>query len=248
MVRARGRTVGIPPGWKDDGTRLMAPNGQSVVLRFRWYILTHPWAPDDWPLENEHYERLLDITAPEQGDGMVQYFRKSILGWQEQSNLVVELCSGAVALAWQQQAWSQSSLAPVTSPSYPPTAMPPPRISSGNTLRLARVEKQVQMLISGLRAGTKPNEVAGTIEDQLEMVARESTPSKVLYRPFSSPRMLLHWLLLLIGLCCGDVLVWAVSSLIHDRPVFSLPLLALGTVALSACCYFLIALKPPSQR
>ncbi len=234
--------MGIPSGWRDDGTHLMAPNGKSVVLRFRWHVLTHCWAPDDWPLESEHYEQLLDITNPELGGGIIQHFRKSILTWQEDSNQVLELWSGAVALAWQRRAWTDSD---ISAPSRPWLVAPPPNSMSAQ--RLACLENQVQMLITGLESGTRPNEVARAIHNQLDMVASDSLASKRPRHAFSSPRNLLCWLLILGGLLLGDTFAWAISSLIHRQTMLSFPLLALGTVALSACFYFLVTLRPLSK-
>src|ERR1700751_739981 len=90
------RVVAIPTGWKDDGTYLTAPNGRRVVLGFRWHILTHTWSADDWPIESEHYESVLDPTNPQHGDGIVQPFRRRILAWKEDSSQVLVLWSGLV--------------------------------------------------------------------------------------------------------------------------------------------------------
>jgi hypothetical protein len=277
--------VGMPTGWSDDGTRLTAPNGKSAVLVFRWHILTHPWAPDNWPLESEHYEPMLDVTDPEHGEGIVQHFRRSILAWQENQAQVLELCSGAIALEWQQRAEARSSARKGSSPS-PIEMMALPgaigsigaargqawrditalaelqgRSNGGNphlagasdgsarlsAERLASLEKQVQMLITGLGAGAKPYEVARNIQDQVEMIA---TDPKIFRRhdsPLSDPHTVLRWLLILIALLFADTLVWAISSLIHQQATFSLPLLALGTVALSAFFFFLRSFKPLSR-
>ncbi|HVU70226.1 MAG TPA: hypothetical protein VHD63_24060 [Ktedonobacteraceae bacterium] len=43
----------IPAGWRDDGDKLTAPNGVSVVLGFRHWILSHRWNPADVPLAPE---------------------------------------------------------------------------------------------------------------------------------------------------------------------------------------------------
>lgn len=47
-------SVGVPTGWRDDGHTLTAPNGHTVVLGFRDWVLTHPWMADNQPLEQEH--------------------------------------------------------------------------------------------------------------------------------------------------------------------------------------------------
>jgi hypothetical protein len=275
--------VGIPNGWNDDGTRLTAPNGKSAVLGFRWHILTHPWAPDDWPLESEHYEPFLDVTDPDQGDGIVQHFRKSILAWQENQPQVLELCSGAIALEWQRLVEVSYGDPKVTSspstvgvPAHPAAAIPA-RLARGQVRRdatalaelrewlpgfnlrpadsldgsagisaerLASLEKQVEMLITGLGAGTKPNEVARHIQDHVEMIATDSKTSRREDSPLSNPSIMIRWLLILIALLFADSIAWAISTLIHRQTTLSLPLLALGTVALSAFFFFLRSLRP----
>jgi hypothetical protein len=263
----------------------MAPNGQSAVLGFRWHILTHPWAPDNWPLESEHYESMLDVTDPEHGDGILQHFRRSILAWHENQAQVLELCSGAIALEWQQRAearpsalkgLSSGSASPVEVMAHP-GAIPPIGVARGltrrdpsalgglherpyglnpraagvlegsaslSTERLASLEKQVQMLITGLGAGAKPLEVARNIQDQVEMRATEPKASRSEDSPLSNPHVLLRWLLILIALLFADTVAWAISSFIHQQATLSLPLLALGTVALSAFFFFLRSLRP----
>lgn len=98
------QTTGVPSGWTDDGTTLVAPNGNKVVLGFRWYVLNNAWPADNWPLENEHYTPVLDVTNPSLGAGEIQHFRQTILAWPQNSNQVVELWAGANALTWEQQA------------------------------------------------------------------------------------------------------------------------------------------------
>lgn len=121
-------TVGVPSGWHDDGTHLTAPNGKQVMNGFRWWLLTHAWASDNWPLENEYYVKTLDITNPSLGSGTVQHFRRNILAWQEHTSNVIDLWSGAVAQAWEQRAVTAensnkaSSFAPVQSKSAAPTS------------------------------------------------------------------------------------------------------------------------------
>lgn len=57
-----GSTVGVPTGWKDDGSTLTAPNGKTVRLGFRDYILAHTWEPNMVPLTKEY----LTATGSEQ--------------------------------------------------------------------------------------------------------------------------------------------------------------------------------------
>src|SRR5579862_2815105 len=118
-------TPNVPLGWHDDGQNLVAPNGQRVVLGFRWYILNHPWDPDNWPLEHEHSASPIDVTNPSLGAGTIQHFRQGILGWSEQSGDIYELWSGAIALRWETLAESLEQSAP-PSPSQVPVPLANP--------------------------------------------------------------------------------------------------------------------------
>lgn len=111
--------VGVPSGWKDDGATLTAPNGIAVTLGFRWYVLTHPWASDNWPIEAAHYEARIDVTNSQLGGGTQQHFRRSILAWEQSTNDVIDLWAGSNALAWKQlatTAQAQSSRMGVADP------------------------------------------------------------------------------------------------------------------------------------
>lgn len=99
------KTPGTPKGWSDDGKTLTAPNGKKVTLGFRWYILNHPnWDPNNYPLENEHYEQVADITNSRASSGTVQHFRRSVLVWEQQSGDIYDAMAGALAMQWQQRA------------------------------------------------------------------------------------------------------------------------------------------------
>jgi hypothetical protein len=65
--------MGVPAGWKDDGTRLVAPNGIAVVHGFRAYVLAHTWEADDVPLYDE-------CSTP--GESM-QVFARTKLVWTQ---------------------------------------------------------------------------------------------------------------------------------------------------------------------
>lgn len=71
----------IPLGWKDSGTTLTAPNGHTVTLGFRDYILNHNWDAADWPLEEAHAQDPLELSNPSIGKGTIQTFRKTVLEW-----------------------------------------------------------------------------------------------------------------------------------------------------------------------
>ncbi len=85
-----GNMGGIPNGWTDDGTTLTAPNGHKVVQGFRQYILTHPWDPLNYPLEEEHVENPLEESNPALGSGSQQIFRWTMLGYTLQQGVFVE--------------------------------------------------------------------------------------------------------------------------------------------------------------
>lgn len=53
-VQAPEKNMGVPHGWHDNGSALVAPNGEPVVLGFRSYILEHEWPETSVPLEKEH--------------------------------------------------------------------------------------------------------------------------------------------------------------------------------------------------
>lgn len=74
------KTVGIPAGWKDDGTTLTATNGKTVVLGFRDHILGNPWYAGDVPLDQEHGD----------ADGDEQHFRYTILRYHKATNAITE--------------------------------------------------------------------------------------------------------------------------------------------------------------
>ncbi|MGH2515362.1 MAG: N-acetylmuramoyl-L-alanine amidase, partial [Ktedonobacterales bacterium] len=116
-----GNPMGVPAGWKDDGATLTAPNSKKVLNGFRWYVLNNGWDPNNWPLESEYYEQVIDVTNPKLGSGTVQHFRKSILAWQEGTSDVLDLWSGAIAQTWQQRALAceQSHAGVGTTPPQP---------------------------------------------------------------------------------------------------------------------------------
>jgi hypothetical protein len=82
-----GGMMGIPAGWHDDGATLTAPNGHKVVKGFRQYLLTHPWDPNNWPLEEEHWQNPLEENNPSLGGGSQQTFSWTVLEWDQQRNV-----------------------------------------------------------------------------------------------------------------------------------------------------------------
>jgi len=86
-----GVSMGIPAGWKDNGTILTAPNGHTVSLGFRDYVLHHDWDANNWPLEESHGQTPLELSNPGLGGGTQQVFRTTVLEWTP---------SGGVFVAW----------------------------------------------------------------------------------------------------------------------------------------------------
>jgi len=99
----------IPSGWKDDGNRLVAPNGIGFVHGFRAWVLAHNWSDDDWPLEEEH-PQVEDQVDPSAG-ATEQTTRKHILEW-DKTNGVREMWVGQECLAlWKENAALRAQLA-----------------------------------------------------------------------------------------------------------------------------------------
>jgi hypothetical protein len=59
----------LPDGWSDDGEKLTAPNGVSIVLGFRHWILSHRWNPADMPLAPEAGANPVELSDPTSGSG-----------------------------------------------------------------------------------------------------------------------------------------------------------------------------------
>jgi hypothetical protein len=246
--------VAVPTGWTDDGTYLTAPNGRRVVLGFRWHILTHSWAADDWPIESEHYESVLDLTNPLHGDGIVQHFRRSILAWKEDSSQVLVLWSGAVALAWQRQAQSVQYPAGHAEPAAVAVPAVPAGTYSGDRgpVRGEESETTTSRPFAGVGLGIPHGSISATPE-QLPVstkpadvwlkrfASREKQLPKLL---FSNQSLLLGWLIMLIALLGCDLVVWLVSAHFERHTTFPLPLLALGTVLLSSFFLLLSIVSP----
>lgn len=74
-----GTYMGIPAGWKDDGTTLTAPNGIPVTHGFRDFVLNHSWDSSNLPLEPETARDPLEMSNPTLGAGSSQTFRLCIL-------------------------------------------------------------------------------------------------------------------------------------------------------------------------
>lgn len=71
----------VPKGWTDTGATLTAPNGITVTLGFRDYVLNNNWDANNWPLEEAHAQDPLELSNPGIGNGTQQTFRMSVLEW-----------------------------------------------------------------------------------------------------------------------------------------------------------------------
>lgn len=80
----------VPTGWKDDGKTLTAPNGVSVTLGFRDWVLNHSWNPDNQPNEPAYGANPAILHRPDLGAGTRQTFRDSLLWWTPGTNVVDE--------------------------------------------------------------------------------------------------------------------------------------------------------------
>ena len=83
-VMEGGSSVGVPTGWRDDGTTMVAPNGVQVVHGFRAYILGHTWDAGNVPLNLEYHADPVSPAHPEWLDGQRQDFRDGSLVWLKQ--------------------------------------------------------------------------------------------------------------------------------------------------------------------
>ncbi len=71
----------IPTGWHDDGITLTAPNGHSVVMGFRRYVLTHAWNTANVPVQEENARNPLEESNLALGSGEQQIFNWTTLEW-----------------------------------------------------------------------------------------------------------------------------------------------------------------------
>lgn len=101
----------IPSGWKDNGTTLTAPNGHTVTLGFRDYVLNHNWDSNNYPLEEAHGQTPLELSNPSLGGGTQQTFRTTVLEWTP---------SGGVFVAWVGQELLKLRALLAQTPTTPP--------------------------------------------------------------------------------------------------------------------------------
>lgn len=142
----------IPTNWRDDGTTLMAPNGQQVSGAFRDYILSHPWESADMPL------------GPAQNADPVE------LGWRPQSGssagtrlicMYSELCytaqRGVYRASVGREFWTLLNQQQSAQPVLPPNAPAPSdaiRNTPANTM-IRSAEAANRVLLQDLKAAAK---------------------------------------------------------------------------------------------
>lgn len=100
FFRNGGSNMGVPNGWKDNGTILTAPNGVDVVLGFREYILNSAWNGLNYPVGHEESAAQIEENVPVGPDnkGTRQVFQQSELGWSATRNVFE--CSVGSELAY----------------------------------------------------------------------------------------------------------------------------------------------------
>jgi hypothetical protein len=75
---------GVPEGWSDNGTKLVAQNGHFFVKGFRDHILNAPnWDPGDVPLEEEQQVNQVEVHTS-RGAGTRQLTRLNLLVYTDQ--------------------------------------------------------------------------------------------------------------------------------------------------------------------
>jgi hypothetical protein len=118
-----GSMAGVPPGWSDDGTTLMA-GGVPVVKGFRKFVLENPWFASlipsmgpgaNRPLKPEYTSASIEPGNPSIGAGSRQDFLLASLGYTVSMGVYVIwigqdiLALGAVAQAAQQQLYAEQA-------------------------------------------------------------------------------------------------------------------------------------------
>lgn len=256
-IATGGARVGIPQGWRDDGSRLIAPNGIPVVLGFRWYILTHPWASDNWPLEPDHYATHVDFTQPVSGGGTVQHFRSSILIWKELNGDIVELWAGAEALALYQRVVTDDAAFPARSaamvgasatvgatslatrggttlvaPTFTPASTAQGSRAGSETVsqRLSTLEHQVQVVIQGLSKSPKTRDLIRTVGQDAADIGDALIQTKGRRGGLPSAGWIIRLILMILGLLFSDIAAWFLATFAHQSSLVPIPFLTVGTV------------------
>lgn len=78
--------MGIPSGWTDDGTTLIAPNKVPVIGAIRDFVLAHNWDPSNEPVVPEHPQHPMELGNAAIGDGKQQEFNANVVEWSPTYN------------------------------------------------------------------------------------------------------------------------------------------------------------------
>ena len=96
--------MGVPAGWHDDGTTLVAPNGVHIMHGFRTWVLSHDWDANNLPLGPEFGRQQLEDSNPSLGGGTQMIFRWTMLGFTQQRGVFQEWIGQELLHARQQKA------------------------------------------------------------------------------------------------------------------------------------------------
>lgn len=90
----------IPQGWKDDGTKLVAPNGHYAVKGFRSHILNAPsWDAGDVPLEEEQSVPQVELHTG-RGAGTRQLTMFHLLVYTDAMGVKESACGAEIQAAY----------------------------------------------------------------------------------------------------------------------------------------------------
>lgn len=107
----------IPQGWKDDGTKLVSPNGHYLVKGFRQHVLDAPnWDGNDQPLEEEQSVSQVELHT-NRGAGARQLTANRLLVWttsmgvkESACGAEIQTCYGRIATLQKQVSDLQAQL------------------------------------------------------------------------------------------------------------------------------------------
>jgi hypothetical protein len=140
------------------------------------------------------------------------------------------------------------NLPQVPSPlNYVPSSVASGQGAAGDSLgqRVSQLERNLRLLVNGLSRNGKTRNIVRQFEQDAE-----SEVSSVLSDPqgraslFSNPRVLMRWVLMILGLIFSDVIAWAVSMLTHHSGPVPLPLLTVGTLLSGAVFLGVFGTRP----
>lgn len=90
----------IPQGWRDDGTRLIAPNKHYLVKGFRDHVLNDDqWQADDQPLEEEQRVSRVELHT-DRGAGTRQLTDGHLLVWTQAMGVKESACGQEIAACY----------------------------------------------------------------------------------------------------------------------------------------------------